>query len=328
MPTRYVLGRERGGSMTMKPTATRTWLACPGSTRGEEGVPFGEQAPRPTWYRLCVQPQLHTLGSATPLPQTFQNPLQRSVTTCARAVCTCFLRPSLTSGEDEASSLQLLAGGQVWGHRAAQAVPVFFLLPKEYEWLSLARAWLGACKPPGPPDLLLKRTAMFFTNFSLKVDFGCSAILYMPQLQYQPRKGGGGERPLPQQLGLQDRGTLSFPAGWNQELYTQYHPSSQAYHTCIKLLIRSISRLFQHYHGRVPHAHTPAGRATPYSLSRGEAASSAWVVSQHLAAKLGGALQKVGEMLRTGSPLHAAPQGTDGLSPCNKWVMALFALSS
>lgn len=140
MPTSYILGRERGGSMTMKPTATRTWPACPGSTRGEEGVPFGEQAPRPTWHWLCVQPQLHTLGSATPLSQTFQNPLQQSVTACASAVCTCFLRPSLTSGEDEASSLQLLAGGQVWGHRAARAVPVFFLLPKEYKWLSLACA--------------------------------------------------------------------------------------------------------------------------------------------------------------------------------------------
>lgn len=157
------------------------------------------------------------------------------------------------------------------------------------------------------------------------------AVLYCICRNYSTslEKGGGGEgRPLPQQLGLQDRGMLSFPAGWIQELYMQYHPSSQAYHTCIKLLIRSISRLFQHHHGRVPHAHTLAGRAMPYSLSRGEAASSAWFVSQHLAVKLGSALKKVGEMLRTGSPLHAAPQGTDGLSPCNKWVIALFALNS
>lgn len=126
MPTRYVLGRERGGSTTMKPTATRTWLACPGSTRGEEGVPFGEQAPGPTWYRLCVQPQLHTLGSATPLPQTFQNPLQVSNHMCKSSVHVLFKT--------------LLNFWWRWGFLPATAC---------------RRAGLGSQSCPGSPSLLL-----------------------------------------------------------------------------------------------------------------------------------------------------------------------------
>lgn len=177
------------------------------------------------------------------------------------------------------------------------------------------------------PDLLLKRTAMFFTNFSLKVDFGCGAILYMPQLQYQPRKEGRGGKTSATAIRFARQRNAQFPS-WVEPraLYAvpPFKPSiphlyKAAYQEHLQAVPAPSRQSATCTHsGRQGYAIQPVQRGS----------SQLCMVCQPTSVKLGSALKKVGEMLRTGSPLHAAPQGTDGLSPCNKWVIALFALNS